>query len=156
MLKITKYLKKNFLLDNTGKSPAFFYKKKNLLVNKKIAKELIKFSKSNNNVNCRICLHKTKKNKLHNMIVLLNKKNKDYPHLHNHSDEIYQIMNGSIRVSTYNKKLKIKKTYLLNNKNTIFKVTKKDIHKVEPITQIAIFHEIKLRGYPFSMYFKRS
>ena len=96
MLKITKYLKKNFLLDNTGKSPAFFYKKKNLLVNKKIAKELIKFSKSNNNVNCRICLHRTKKNKLHNMIVLLNKKNKDHPHLQNHSDEIYQIMNGSI------------------------------------------------------------
>ena len=55
-------------------------------------------------------------------------------------------MNGSIRVLTYSKKLKIKNTYLLSNKNMIFKVTKKNIHKVEPITQFAIFHEIKLRA----------
>ena len=146
MLKITKYLKKNFLLDNTGKSPAFFSKKKNFLVDKKITKELIKFSKSNNNINCRVCLHKTKKDKIHNMVVLLNKKNIAYPHLHNQSDEIYQIMNGSIKVLTYNKKFKLKKTYFLKKKNMIFKVTKKNIHKVEPITKIAIFHEIKLRA----------
>jgi len=139
-------LKKNFLLDNTGKSPAFFSKKKNLLVNQRITKELIKFSKLNNNVNCRICLHKTKKEKIHNMIVLLNKKNKAYTHQHKLSDEIYQIMNGSIKVLTYNKKLKISNSYLLKNKNMIFKVVKKNIHKVEAITQIAIFHEIKLRA----------
>ena len=146
MIKITKYLKKNFLLDNTGKSPAFFYKKKNLLVGKKVTNELIKFSKLNNNINCRVCLHKTKKDKIHNMIVLINKKKSAYPHFHKQSDEIYQIMNGSIKVLTYNNKLKIKNKFLLKNKNMIFKVIKKNIHKVEPITPIAIFHEIKLKA----------
>ena len=144
MLKQNKFLKKNFLLDNTGKSPAFFSKKKNFLFNTKITKELIKFSKLNNNINCRICLHKTKKEKIHNMIVLLNKKNKAYPHQHSSSDEIYQIISGSIKVFVYSGKIKLKNIFLLSKKNIIFKVNKKNVHKVEPISKIAIFHEIKL------------
>ncbi len=147
MLKQTKYLKKNFLLDNTGRSPAFFPKKKNFLFNIKNTKDLIKFSKSNNNTNCRICLHKTKKEKIHNMVVLLNKENKAYPHQHANSDEIYQIINGSLKIFLYKKKIKLKKIFLFSKKNIIFKINKKNIHKIEPVTKIAIFHEIKLGKY---------
>ena len=137
---------KNFSFDLTGKSPAFFLKSKKIKINKKLIRDLVTFSKNNGNTNCRICLHKTKKNKIHNMIVLLNKKNNAYPHQHSNSDEIYQIISGSLKVSTYNKKIKLKNTFLLSKKNIIFKVEKKNIHKVIPVTKIAIFHEIKLRA----------
>ena len=144
MIKLTRFFKKSFLLDNTGRSPAFFSRKKNYLANKKIARELIKFSKLNNNINCRVCLHKTKKDEIHNMIVLLNKKNKSYPHQHYKSEEIYHLISGSVKVFIYDKKMKLKDIFTLSKKNIIFKVAKKTTHMVKPITKNAIFHEIKL------------
>ena len=49
---------KKFKIDLTGKSPAIFLKKE-ILVNDILIKKLIKYSKINNNINCRLCFHKT-------------------------------------------------------------------------------------------------
>ena len=70
------FSRKKFIYDNSGRSPAFFIKDKNVKIDESFFKNLIKFSKINNNINCRVCIHKTKKAEIHSMIVLINSKNK--------------------------------------------------------------------------------
>ena len=64
--------KKFFRFDQSGESLAIYPKFNYLKINNKLLKDLKKISKKNNNCNLRICLHKKKKDKLQNMIVLLN------------------------------------------------------------------------------------
>ena len=72
-----KSLKENkiFKLDKNGLSLAFFIKKKNFLITKKIISDLEKFSKKNNNTDVRICMHLSKRSKMQNMINIIHKKN---------------------------------------------------------------------------------
>tara|TARA_B100000989_G_scaffold212944_1_gene161814 strand:- start:170 stop:607 length:438 start_codon:yes stop_codon:yes gene_type:complete len=138
---------KKFKIDLTGKSPAIFLKKE-ILVNDILIKKLIKYSKINNNINCRLCFHKTKKDSIHNMIVLLNKNNLNTFKFHNHknSDEFYNIIKGSGHIYIKRNKKIIKKT-ISDNKYFMTKVDKKIYHKIVPTSDILIFNEIKLNPY---------
>jgi cupin fold WbuC family metalloprotein len=139
--------KKNFKFDLSGKSPAFFLKNRNLKINDKLMKDLINFSKKNNDINCRICLHKNKKDKIHSMIVLINSKNTSKKHKHSKSDEIYNLIQGSFNVVIYKANRVKKKILMSNHKNIIYTVKKGLSHNIEPIKNIIIFHEIKLNPY---------
>ena len=114
-----KFSNKIFKLDNKGKSPALFFKEKIPNINNKVIKKLKNFSKQNQNLNVRICLHRSKKVKMHNMIVLLNKKNKSTIHSHHDTDEVYQMIQGKMQVNVFNKKGK-KLELLLCHKKIIF------------------------------------
>ena len=138
--------KKNFKFDLSGKSPAFFLRNKNLKINNKLMKDLINFSKKNNDINCRICLHKNKKDKIHSMIVLINRKNSSKKHKHSKSDEIYNLIQGSFNILIF-KDNRVKKILMSNRNNIIYTVKKGIIHNIEPINKIIIFHEIKLNPY---------
>ena len=138
------FSKKNFTLDTSGRSPAFFLKNNNLKVDQNFYENLIKFSKINNNINCRICIHKSKKAELHSMIVLINSKNTFNVHRHSKTSEIYQLIKGSIQIKLFKKKLK-SQTIKLKKKGEIFTVLKNKLHIVVPLSKIAIFHETKLR-----------
>ena len=138
---------KKFKIDLTGRSPAIFFKEE-ILINNTLIKSLIKYSKINNNINCRLCLHKTKNDIIHNMIVLLNKKNINTFKFHNHvnSDEFYKVIKGSGYIFMKKNK-KIIKRSISDNKYFVAKVDKKIYHKILPTSDILIFNEIKLNPY---------
>ena len=100
------FSKKNFTLDTSGRSPAFFLKNNNLKVDQNFYENLIKFSKINNNINCRICIHKSKKAELHSMIVLINSKNTFNIHRHSKTSETYQLIKGSIQINLFKNNIK--------------------------------------------------
>ena len=136
----------NFKIDKSGNSIAIFPKKSQFSINKNIIKSLIIFSKKNKNCNARICMHKNKKDKIQNMIVLLNKKNnsKFFIHKHLYKDEIYQVIHGGLKIDIFKKNKVFKKIILDKNKNVIVRLKKNQFHKVYPTKQIVIFHEIRL------------
>ena len=147
MNKIPKFFsKKNFSFDYSGKSPAFFIKNDNIKIDQQFFKNLIRFSKINNNINCRVCIHKTKKAELHSMIVLINSKNKFNIHKHSKTSEVYQLIQGSMKINLFKNKKKAK-SVLMKNKGEIFSVLKNQLHVVIPMSSIAIFHETKLNEY---------
>ena len=139
--------KKNFFFDFSGKSPAFFLKKKNLKINNRLIKDLINYSKKNDNINCRICLHSSKKDKIHSMIVLINKNNHSRVHKHIGSDEIYNYISGSFYVLIYKLNKIIKKILISNKEHFIYKVKKGTMHNILPLGNIVVFHEIKMNPY---------
>tara|TARA_B100000795_G_C22806907_1_gene445656 strand:+ start:10731 stop:11177 length:447 start_codon:yes stop_codon:yes gene_type:complete len=140
------FLRKKFIYDNSGRSPAFFIKDKNVKIDESFFKNLIKFSKINNNINCRVCIHKTKKAEIHSMIVLINSKNKFDIHKHSKTLEIYQLIKGSMKISLFKNKKKVK-SVILKKKSEIFSVLKSQLHVVVPVSSIAIFHETKLNEH---------
>lgn len=137
---------RNFLLDLTGKTPAFFYKKKNISINNKLIQELIYFSKNNDRINCRICLHKNKREPIHIMLVLLNKINESPVHKHN-DDETYNFIKGKFSVNIFKKKIKKKSIKISKNHTKVFRVEKNTFHNVVPIDKVIIFTEIRKNPY---------
>ncbi len=130
-----------FKLDNTGKSPALFSNKEIPKIDDKILSKLKIFSKNNDNCNVRICLHKSKKKNLHSMIVLLNKKNKSIIHVHKDIDEVYQILEGKLKINVFKKKKKITSYILSKKRNLIFRMNSGIVHQTQPLTSFVIFSE---------------
>ena len=143
--KLSKFFsdKKLFVLNNRGQSPAFFLKKKNFKVDKIAVKKLKEFSKNNNNINCRICLHQSISEKIHSMLVLINKANKFEIHKHKNTSEFYQLISGKIKITLYNNRKKKIKQLILKEKGDIYSVSKNQSHNLVPLTKFATFHETK-------------
>ena len=80
------------------------------------------------------------------MIVLINSKNKFNIHKHSKTSEVYQLIQGSIKINLFKKKKKTK-SVLMKNRGEIFSVLKNQLHVVIPMSNIAIFHETKLNEY---------
>jgi cupin fold WbuC family metalloprotein len=134
------FIKKNFKKDASGKSDAFFLKK-NVFLNKNFLKNFMKYA-SKKKKNIRICCHDSKKNKLHNMLNVMFKKNNELsPHKHLRKDEIYNIILGEIEITIFKKK---RKKIILNKNNQLIRVPKNTFHLVKSITNFSIFHEIRL------------
>lgn len=139
-----RFIKKNFNIDNSGKTTALFFKKRFFKIDNKLVNRLLEYSKIETN-NFRLCLHKKKTDKIHNMIIFLHKKNNvTKPHKHLEREEIYQIVKGKIKITFF---LKKKIYFILNKKTPIIRVPKNVFHLVESISNISIFHEI--RSGPF-------
>lgn len=136
----------NFKFDRSGKSLALF-PKKNIEINYKLFQKLKILSKKNNNENVRICLHKSKREKLHNMIIFMNKKNPHIIDKHNLTDEIYHLIDGILKVKIFNRKKILIKTIKLSKKNPIFRMRKKVFHQTIPVSNHVIFHECRLSPY---------
>lgn len=136
---------KKFKIDNSGNSLAIFLKQEHLNINKELINKLKIFSKKNNNCNLRICLHRSKKSKLQNMIVLLNSKSLDSFKIHKHKfkDEVYQIVDGKLKILVFKKNKINKKIILEKNNNLILRLSKNKFHQVLPLSSLVIFHEIR-------------
>jgi len=144
------YNKKLFKLDYSGKSLAIYPKNKNIKINIGLISKLKKLSKDNKNCNLRICLHKNKKDKLQNMIVLLNvnSTNEFKIHKHKSKDEVYQILDGKLKILIFKKNDIYKKFILQKNKNLILRLEKNRFHQTMPLSKVVVYHEI--RQGPFS------
>jgi cupin fold WbuC family metalloprotein len=133
---------KNFKIDKSGKSKAFFFKKTFPHVSNQIIKNLIKeYKKSNADV--RVCLHNNKGSQLQCMINLIVKKKKYRPHYHQDSEEYYFFIKNNLKVVTFNKKLILKKNFLLNKNNFLVKIEKNIPHITIPSKDFCIYLEFK-------------
>ena len=136
--------KKNFRLDSSGGSPAYFSKKTNIEINKKNIRNLIKLSLTKN-TDLRICMHKNINEKLQTMINILLKKDEYYYSSHIKTDEVYHIIEGKLLIIFFHNK--IKKKILLNSNNKLFIMQKKTVHVTIPISKYCVIHET--RNGPF-------
>jgi len=133
---------KNFKIDKSGKSKAFFFKKKFPNVSNQLIKNLIKeYKKSNADV--RVCLHNDKSSQLQCMINLIVKKKKYRPHYHRDSEEYYFFIKNNLTVSTFSKKIILKKNYFLTKNNFLLKIEKNIPHITIPKKKFCIYLEFK-------------
>lgn len=132
---------KNFKKDISGNTTAFFFKDEIPIINKKLLSNFVSYSNIKKN-NIRLCLHSSKRNNLHSMLVLLYKKNNiDVPHKHLKKSEVYQIILGKIKITLFLKKSK--KYIILDKNNPIIKIPNNIFHLVQSISNISIFHETR-------------
>ena len=135
--------KNKLILDNSGKSPAFYLKKnKNLVTKGNI--DFIKNYSNLNKTDSRICLHKNSKDKIQFMINALFKKNKKYYYnYHNLTDEYYFIISGKLQIIYFDKLKKKHKIILKKNSNELFKMNKKIVHVTIPLTKVCVYLEVR-------------
>ena len=134
---------KNFLVDNSGKSEALFFKKSFPQINKQTIKQLINNYKKNKK-DVRICLHENKSSKIQCMINLISKKNFYLPHFHKDSEEYYFFIKNNLIVTCFNKELRIRKKIFLNKNNFLVKIEKNVPHITTPIKNFCIYLEFKI------------
>lgn len=134
---------KNLLVDNSGKSEAFFFKKPFPEINKQTIKQLINNYKKNKK-DVRICLHVNRNSKIQCMINLISKKNFYLPHFHKDSEEYYFFIKNNLTVICFNKKLKKRKKIFLNKNNFLVKIEKNVPHITIPIKNFCIYLEFKM------------
>ena len=133
---------KNFKIDKSGRSLAFFFKKPFPQFNDELIKKIIKiYNKDKKDV--RICLHENKHSKLQCMVNLITKKIKYKPHYHKNSEEYYFFIKNNLKVLTFNKKLDFKKNYILNKNNFLIKIEKNVPHITVPEKDFCIYLEFK-------------
>ena len=136
-------MKETFILDNTGRSRAYYLKnRKKLFLNRKLFSYIFKLVKKEKK-DFRVCFHKNKKDKLHNMlnIIYKNKKKKIF-HKHINKDEIYNIIFGEIEIKFLSKDKNSK--IILNKHQPVCRVSKGTFHQVNSLSHFSIFHEIRL------------
>ena len=135
------FIKNYFKKDKSGKSDAYFLKKK-INLDQIFLNKFLKFAKKDKK-NIRICCHKNKNSELHNMINIMFKKNNEkIPHKHIYKDEVYNIIYGEIEIIIF-KKEKKKEKVILNNKHKLFRIEKNTFHLIRSKTNVSIFHEIR-------------
>ena len=136
-----KSIKKNLIINNNGKTPAFYLGKNTNFLKSKDINYIRKFS-IKNKTDTRICLHSSPKEKIQIMINVLKKKNKYFYNYHPYTDEYYLILSGKLLVSCL-KQNKKQKVILQKGKIEFFKL-KKNIHHVTiPISKNCVFVEIR-------------
>ena len=135
--------KNKLILDNSGKSPAFYLKKnKNFITKDNI--NFIKNFSNFNKIDSRICLHKNSKDKIQFMVNALYKTTKKYYYnYHKSTDEYYFIISGKLQIIYFDKLNKKRKIVLSKNSNELFKMNKKIIHVTIPLTKVCVYLEIR-------------
>ena len=133
---------KDFVTDQSGKSLAFFSKKKFTFSNELLL-ELKGFYKKNKK-EVRICMHKSKSSNLQVMINLIILKDNYQVHYHKFSDEYYLPLCGKLRLVTYDYKNKIKSYEDLDGKKKILgKILKGERHIAVPLNPYCIYLEFR-------------
>ena len=96
------------------------------------------------NLNFRICLHKSLKDKYQEMIIVQDKKTLTLPHKHKQSGETINLLHGRLKIILYDKRFKIKKKYILNSKKPkIFRLPEDTFHSYDILSDYVIYLETK-------------
>tara|TARA_B100001029_G_C15039019_1_gene442238 strand:+ start:692 stop:1195 length:504 start_codon:yes stop_codon:yes gene_type:complete len=141
---------KKFFLDKNSKTITFFNKnnyKNYTFIDKDILKKLIKISKKYK-INFRLNLHKSSKDKFHDMIIVSRKGASGDIHLHKKFYTTYHLLIGKVVFFFYDKNIKQVKKIVMNNKKIkIIRVSPKVFRSHTTLSDFAIFHEIRKGPY---------
>jgi len=133
---------KNLIEDKKAKSKSFFLNNEEHHFSQKHVNFLVNFYKKNK-TNIRICLHKNKDSRHHDMIILLQNKNLYEPHKHLKKGETYHIIKGSMIYVGFSNKGDINKVIHLK-KGDVFRSPVNKYHTMFPYYKFVIFHESKM------------
>ena len=132
---------KNLKEDKQAKTKSFFLNSKKEFFSKKHINFILNYYKKTNK-DIRICLHKGRTDKHHDMVILQQRKKFYTPHKHFKKGETYHIIKGSMACVLFSEKGKIKKICHIK-KNDIFRTPINIFHTMLPITKFVIYHESK-------------
>ncbi|MBM79176.1 MAG: hypothetical protein CMJ78_01120 [Planctomycetaceae bacterium] len=136
-------------IDESGKSIAYFATEANIAIDRKVIEELKKTSKILGKRDIRICLHNSRDSSLHSMINLIYKKEKHVPHKHIEKSECYHMIEGQMKITTFDEKGKIVDVCILDRNDTfVFRIGKDTFHTTIPETELVIFHETRPGPFP--------
>jgi len=135
---------KDFKLDKLGHSKSFFSKKNSLKVidNSIFQKMNVELNKYDD-LQIRLCLHRNKKENIHQMIIIQKKGLKAEIKKHKYKDKSYIILKGTQKINIFNNKLKIIREISLNKKNQIVWIPKNTIHQNISLTKSIHIETIK-------------
>ena len=139
--------------DRKAKTKAYFFKKTEVVFNRKIINFLEKYYKKNKK-DIRVCIHRDPSEKQHDMVLLQkrkdfykpwfeNRKMGTFPHKHLKKGETYHMIFGKMGCVLFNNNGKVKKMCVLK-KGDIFRVPKNTYHTMMPITNYVVYHESKI------------
>lgn len=133
------------VLDKTGKSIAYFCKRKPVRVDRDLIKGLKRISAKMGNKNVRLCLHEDSRSPFHDMIIL-ERENKYYrAHRHLTKGESFHIIDGRLAIFVFDDDGTIMDGCVLSKENTfIYRVGINMYHAVMPLSGIVIYHESKI------------
>lgn len=127
--------------DKKSLSPSYSIVDSLYLLNNKDTKAFLRKKTLNGKI-ARICLHKNKLDKIHQMIIF---QKKNYVHdikRHPRKEKLYLILSGSQIVKIYDNNKKKKKTFKLNNNNFICKIPKNTWHNNMTVSKESLHIEI--------------
>ena len=133
-------------------SPEVIYGKDKLLtLCKKDSGFLIKKSKNSKKKIFRLCVHKNKKDHIHQMFIVHPKNYFVHPHKHKNEESMF-VLKGSVDIVLFNEKSKVKKIIRMGDYNSgkifFYKLPKNTFHTLIINSKKLIFYEVT-KG-PFS------
>tara|TARA_Y100000590_G_scaffold466087_1_gene640330 strand:+ start:2073 stop:2621 length:549 start_codon:yes stop_codon:yes gene_type:complete len=136
--------------DRKAKTKAYFFKKTEVVFNRKIINFLEKYYKKNKK-DIRVCIHRDPSEKQHDMVLLQkrkdfykpwfeNRKMGTFPHKHLKKGETYHLIKGRMACVIFNNKGKIKSAQAMYP-NDIFRTPINTYHTQIPLSEYVIYHE---------------
>lgn len=130
--------------DKTGKTIAYFCRRKPVKVDRYLVEELKQRSVDLGNKNVRLCLHEDSSATFHNMIILEREGNYYRAHKHLTKGEVFHIIEGRMAVFAFNDQGMILDRVILSSEgNFIYQVGINMYHAVMPLSDLVIYHEAK-------------
>ena len=128
-----------------GRTPAWFRPKLPVRVDAELIAEMKSESDRLGRSNVRLCLHDSPQAGFHEMIIVEHRGKYYRPHKHLKKGESYHIIEGQMRVYTFEDDGKLLDLCLLSpGASFIYRVGVNMFHAIEPVTERIIYHEAKL------------
>ena len=130
-----------FQEDKRGKTPAYYYKSTERILDNNLLDEL-KLISSAERKTMRICLHSSIEETLHNMIIIDYKNNLNMPHYQLSAIESHHIIEGELGCFIFDQDGKIIRKYILGkNHNILDRIDINTCHLLLPVSDYVIYHE---------------
>lgn len=136
----------------SGKTPAFFHNEKIFVVGNGMLDFLKNAMRQDKSDRARLCLHRSRQDRVQEMIIAISKNTYIRPHKHPTRTESFQVIEGRIQMTFFNDRgeiiKKVKMAQAGNNLPFVCRVSPNIWHMTLPISEYAIFYEV-LEG-PFT------
>ena len=134
--------------ENKKKKDVIYFRNLLIKINKNDLNLLKNFSKNNKDKKSRYCIHKSKKSKLHEMIIYHKRGYYIRPHSHPYSPESMHLIKGKVDIVIFDKKQKVSDIIKMGNyesgKIFYYRMNKELTHTLVIKSPYVIFHETSL------------
>lgn len=129
--------------DQSGRSVAFFCKDPSVGVTKKLINAMLDWSKWHNNCDLRVCLHQSRNDRFHEMIILHHRGIYRRPHKETRQESCH-VLCGKMTLFLFSADGRVSQRTILDNKHTfVYRIGREQWHTSVPLTPTVIFHEAK-------------
>jgi cupin fold WbuC family metalloprotein len=128
-------------LDASGKSPAYFCRRKPVAVTRELIADLVARGKGTGQ-GVRLCLHESPESLLHDMIVVQYAGQYSRPHKHLEKGESYHMIEGEMGIVIFDDEGNmVDACHMDTSKITVYGVGTGMYHTNFPLTDVAVYHE---------------